>query len=70
MAKALLGQYAIHDDRLASEAARLRARVHDLQALVERLQVENDRLRSEVVLLESDTRDTSETADARLAQPV
>jgi len=47
MAKALLGH--LHTDprgatRLVSENARLRARVADLEALVQRLQVENDRL--------------------------
>jgi len=61
MAKALLGQFRVRDDRLALEAARLRARVHDLQTLVERLQLENDRLRSEVLLLD---------AEVRVAQPV
>lgn len=47
MAKALFGH--LHTDprgahRLVSENARLRARVADLEALVSRLQVENDRL--------------------------
>lgn len=55
MAKALLGQYALHDDRLTLEAAKLRSRVHDLQSLVDRLQVDNDRLRAELVLLETET---------------
>lgn len=63
MAKALLGHVAVRDDRLALEAARLRARVHDLQTLVDRLQVDNDRLRSEILL-----RATLE--DQRLPQPV
>ena len=48
MAKALLGQYVRHDDRLVWEAARLRERVQDLQALVRSLEDENDRLRSEL----------------------
>jgi hypothetical protein len=61
MAKALLGQYAVRDDRLALEAAKLRSRVHDLQTLVDRLQVDNDRLRAELVLLETET---------SMAQPV
>ena len=47
MAKALLGHLGI-DQRgsaqLSSENARLRARVADLEALVRRLQDENDRL--------------------------
>jgi hypothetical protein len=48
MAKALLGQYVRHDDRLVWEAARLRERVQDLQALVRSLQEENDSMRSEL----------------------
>jgi hypothetical protein len=48
MAKALLGQYVRYDDRLVWEAARLRERVQDLQALVQSLEDENDLLRSEL----------------------
>jgi hypothetical protein len=48
MAKALLGQYVRYDDRLVWEAARLRDRVQDLQALVQTLEDENDLLRSEL----------------------
>jgi hypothetical protein len=48
MAKALLGQYVRYDDRLVWEAARLRERVQDLQALVRSLEDENDQLRSEL----------------------
>ncbi|WP_181310505.1 hypothetical protein [Nocardioides campestrisoli] len=47
MAKALVGHLAIDHrgaSRLSSENARLRARVADLEALVRRLQEENDRL--------------------------
>jgi hypothetical protein len=48
MAKALLGQYVRHDDRLVWEAARLRERVQDLQGLVRSLQDQNDVLRAEL----------------------
>jgi hypothetical protein len=48
MAKALLGQYVRHDDRLVWEAARLRERVQDLLGLVDSLQEENDTLRAEL----------------------
>ena len=48
MAKALLGQYVRHDDRLVWEAARLRERVQDLLGLVDSLQEENDSLRAEL----------------------
>jgi hypothetical protein len=48
MAKALLGQYVRHDDRLVWEAARLRDRVQDLQLLVQSLQDENDVMRAEL----------------------
>jgi hypothetical protein len=48
MAKALLGQYVRHDDRLVWEAARLRERVQDLLGLVDALQEENDTLRAEL----------------------
>jgi hypothetical protein len=48
MAKALLGQYVRHDDRLVWEAARLRERVQDLQGLVRSLEDENDRLKAEL----------------------
>ena len=48
MAKALLGQYVRHDDRLVWEAAKLRERVQDLLGLVDSLQEENDNLRAEL----------------------
>jgi hypothetical protein len=48
MAKALLGQYVRHDDRLVWEAAKLRERVQDLLGLVDSLQEENDILRAEL----------------------
>lgn len=48
MAKALLGQHVRYDDRLVFEAARLRERVQDLQALVQSLQDDNERLREEL----------------------
>ncbi len=48
MAKALLGQYVRHDDRLVWEAARLRERVQDLQALVRSLQDDNEKLQAEL----------------------
>jgi hypothetical protein len=48
MAKALLGQYVRHDDRLVWEAARLRERVQDLQQVVRTLQEDNDSLRTEL----------------------
>ena len=48
MAKALLGQYVRHDDRLVWEGARLRERVQDLLGLVDSLQEENDTLRAEL----------------------
>ena len=50
MAKALIGH--LHDPRssahLASETARLRRRVADLEALVLRLTADNDRLAAEL----------------------
>jgi cell division protein FtsB len=45
MAKAILGQRVYRDDRLVLETARLRSRVRDLEALIEDLQNDNDRLR-------------------------
>lgn len=46
MAKALIGHLNsdLRDPRLAMENARLRTRVHELEALVLRLSEENDRL--------------------------
>jgi hypothetical protein len=44
MAKALLGHVGGPDPRLVTEVRRLRRRVHDLEAEVLRLQVENDSL--------------------------
>jgi len=59
MAKALIGH--LHDPRssahLASETARLRRRVADLEALVLRLTADNDRLAAEL-------RDQVRAADA------
>ena len=46
MAKALLGQREFRDERLLLEAARLRTRVRDLETMIERLQLDNDRLRA------------------------
>lgn len=48
MAKALLGQRVYRDDRLVLESARLRSRVRDLETLIEHLQHENDRLRTDL----------------------
>jgi hypothetical protein len=48
MAKALLGSYVRHDDRLVLEAARLRHRVQDLQALVNSLEDRNRELQAEL----------------------
>ena len=48
MAKALLGQYVRHDDRLVREAARLRNGCRTCKALIRSLQEENDRMRSEL----------------------
>jgi len=46
MAKALLGQRAYVNDRLALESARLRSRVRDLEIMIEDLQHDNDLLRA------------------------
>lgn len=48
MAKALLGQRYVRDDRLMREAARLRTRVRDLEALIGSLKLDNDRLRADL----------------------
>jgi hypothetical protein len=48
MAKALLGQYVRYDDRLVLEAARLRHRVQDLQAIVSSLEERNATLQAEL----------------------
>lgn len=45
MAKAILGQRVYRDDRLVLEAARLRSRVRDLEALIAALQSDNEMLR-------------------------
>ena len=45
MAKAILGQRVYRDDRLVLEAARLRSRVRDLEALIAALQNDNEMLR-------------------------
>lgn len=48
MAKALLGYVGGTDPRLADENHRLRRRVADLEAVVLRLQAENDTLAAQV----------------------
>jgi hypothetical protein len=48
MAKALLGYVGGNDVRLADENQRLRRRVNDLEAIVLRLQAENDALAAQV----------------------
>ena len=48
MAKALLGYVGGNDVRLADENQRLRRRVTDLEAVVLRLQAENDALAAQV----------------------
>lgn len=48
MAKALLGYVGGYDSRLVEENQRLRRRVADLEAMVLRLQAENDALAAEV----------------------
>lgn len=73
MAKALLGYQVRAEDRHAHEAARLRSRVRDLELLIDRLQSENDLLRSaaledEVVdLAEVESRDVVAAADSPVA---
>jgi hypothetical protein len=47
MAKALLGQRVVLNDRLVMESARLRSRVRDLEGMVEDLKHDNDRLRAD-----------------------
>ncbi len=58
MAKALLGHMGGTDPRLTRDATLLRRRVADLEALVSRLQIENDELSTAVrerdALLRSD----------------
>jgi len=44
MAKALLGHLGAVDPRLLEEVRRLQRRVHDLEAEVARLQIENEAL--------------------------
>jgi hypothetical protein len=46
MAKALLGQRLVRNDRLVMESARLRSRVRDLESMVEDLKHDNERLRA------------------------
>ena len=48
MAKALLGYVGGSDTRLVEENSRLRRRVADLEAMVLRLQAENDALAAQV----------------------
>ncbi len=49
MAKALLGYVGGPDARLLDDYRRLRLRVHDLEAMVSRLQAENDALAAELM---------------------
>jgi hypothetical protein len=48
MAKALLGYRTATDRRLMLEAVELRRRVRDLERLVARLELDNDRLRADL----------------------
>lgn len=48
MAKALLGYRTATDRRLLLEAVELRRRVRDLERLVARLELDNDRLRADL----------------------
>ena len=75
MAKALIGHLSsdLQDPRLAADNARLRTRVAELEQLVLRLSVENDRLvaaRAAELLDSAQTSQIDDVSDIAEMQPV